>query len=68
MAVFIYRKVNNLKNTVYGMIQNEFNYVINAFGKYFRFIYHIAFEEIMLSEISQAEKDNHHMVSLIYGT
>ena len=25
-------------------------------------------EEIMLSEISQAEKDNHHMVSLTYGT
>ena len=25
-------------------------------------------EEIMLSEISQAEKDNYHMVSLIYGT
>ena len=25
-------------------------------------------EEIMLSEISQAEKDNDHMVSLIYGT
>ena len=25
-------------------------------------------EEIMLSEISQAEKDNCHMVSLIYGT
>ena len=24
-------------------------------------------EEIMLSEISQAEKDNYHMVSLIYG-
>ena len=24
--------------------------------------------EIMLSEISQAEKDNYHMVSLIYGT
>ena len=25
-------------------------------------------EEIMLSEISQAEKDNYHMVSPIYGT
>ena len=25
-------------------------------------------KEIMLSEISQAEKDNDHMVSLIYGT
>ena len=25
-------------------------------------------EEIMLSEISQAEKDTHHMVSLTYGT
>ena len=25
-------------------------------------------EEIMLSEISQAEKDNYHMVSLIYAT
>ena len=25
-------------------------------------------EEIMPSEISQAEKDNYHMVSLIYGT
>ena len=25
-------------------------------------------EEIMLSEIGQAEKDNYHMVSLIYGT
>ena len=25
-------------------------------------------EEIMLSEISQAEKDNYQMVSLIYGT
>ena len=25
-------------------------------------------EEIMLSEISQAEKDNYHMISLIYGT
>ena len=25
-------------------------------------------EEIMLSEISQAEKDNYHMVSLIYET
>ena len=25
-------------------------------------------EEIMLSEISQAEKDNYHMVSLTYGT
>ena len=25
-------------------------------------------EGIMLSEISQAEKDNYHMVSLIYGT
>ena len=25
-------------------------------------------EEIMLSEISQAEKDNYHIVSLIYGT
>ena len=24
-------------------------------------------EEIMLSEISQAEKDNYHMVSFIYG-
>ena len=28
----------------------------------------MALEEIMLSEISQAEKDNYHMVSLIYGT
>ena len=27
-----------------------------------------ALEEIMLSGISQAEKDNYHMVSLIYGT
>ena len=27
-----------------------------------------ALEEIMLSEISQAEKDNYHMISLIYGT
>ena len=27
-----------------------------------------ALEEIMLSEISQAEKYNYHMVSLIYGT
>ena len=27
-----------------------------------------ALEEIMLSEISQAEKGNYHMVSLIYGT
>ena len=27
-----------------------------------------ALEEIMLSEISQAEKDKYHMVSLIYGT
>ena len=26
-----------------------------------------ALEEIMLSEISQAEKDNYHMISLIYG-
>ena len=68
MAVFIYRKVNNLKNTVYGMIQNEFNYVIDAYGKYFQFIYHIAYEEIMLSAISQAEKDNYHMVLLICGT
>ena len=25
-------------------------------------------EEIMLSKISQAEKDNYHMVSLTYGT
>ena len=25
-------------------------------------------EETMLSEISQTEKDNYHMVSLIYGT
>ena len=25
-------------------------------------------EEIMLSEISQAEKNNYHVVSLIYGT
>ena len=25
-------------------------------------------EGILLSEISQAEKDNYHMVSLIYGT
>ena len=25
-------------------------------------------EEIMLSEINQGEKDNYHMVSLIYGT
>ena len=25
-------------------------------------------EEIMLSEISQAEKDSYHMVSLMYGT
>ena len=25
-------------------------------------------EEVMLSEISQAEKDNYYMVSLIYGT
>ena len=25
-------------------------------------------EEIMLNEISRAEKDNYHMVSLIYGT
>ena len=25
-------------------------------------------EEIILSEISQAEKDNYHMASLIYGT
>ena len=25
-------------------------------------------EEIMLSEISQAKKNNYHMVSLIYGT
>ena len=28
----------------------------------------MALEEIMLSEISQAEKDNHHTVTLIYGT
>ena len=28
----------------------------------------VGIEEIMLSEISQAEKDNYHMVSLIYGT
>ena len=28
----------------------------------------IELEEVMLSEISQAEKDNCHMVSLIYGT
>ena len=27
-----------------------------------------ALEEIMLREISQAEKDNYHMVSVIYGT
>ena len=27
-----------------------------------------ALEEIMLIEISQAEKDNYHMISLIYGT
>ena len=27
-----------------------------------------ALEEIMLSEISQAEKDKYHMISLIYGT
>ena len=27
----------------------------------------VALEEIMLSEISQAEKDNYHMFSLIYG-
>ena len=27
-----------------------------------------ALEDIMLSEISQAEKDNYQMVSLIYGT
>ena len=27
-----------------------------------------ALEEIMLSAISQAEKDNYHMISLIYGT
>ena len=27
-----------------------------------------ALEEIMLSEISQAEKNNYHMLSLIYGT
>ena len=27
-----------------------------------------ALEKIMLSEISQAEKDSYHMVSLIYGT
>ena len=27
-----------------------------------------ALEEVMLSEISQAEKDNYHVVSLIYGT
>ena len=25
-------------------------------------------EGIMLSDISQAEKDNYHMISLIYGT
>ena len=25
-------------------------------------------EEIMLSEISQAEKDSYHLISLIYGT
>ena len=28
----------------------------------------MALEEIMLSEISQAEKDNYHMISLIFGT
>ena len=28
----------------------------------------VGLEEIMLSEISQAEKDNYHVVSLIYGT
>ena len=28
----------------------------------------MALEEIMLSEISQAEKDKYHMISLIYGT
>ena len=28
----------------------------------------LGLEEIMLSEINQAEKDNHHMVSLINGT
>ena len=27
-----------------------------------------ALEEILLSEISQAEKDNYHMVCLMYGT
>ena len=27
-----------------------------------------ALEEIVLSEISQAEKDSYHMVSLLYGT
>ena len=27
----------------------------------------MALEEIMLSKISQADKDNYHMVSLIYG-
>ena len=27
-----------------------------------------ALEEIMLSEVTQAEKDNYHMTSLIYGT
>ena len=27
-----------------------------------------ALEEIMLSEINEAEKDNYHMISLIYGT
>ena len=28
----------------------------------------MALDEIMLSEISQAEKDNYYMISLIYGT
>ena len=28
----------------------------------------MALEEIMLSEISQTEKENYHMVSLLYGT
>ena len=28
----------------------------------------MALEEIILSEINQAEKDNYHMISLIYGT
>lgn len=32
---FIYRKVNTLKNTTDGIIQNEFNHLINVHGKYF---------------------------------